>query len=622
LSLQCATDCALSGKLLPHRATKGQEESIEDLGFAAFPLYRSNILLWNVLIISTTTLGAVVYLDRESDSIPRRATQKNMPTFAAIDIGSNSCRLKIAKVVAHRLRTLAEDREVTRLGASVFESGLVSPEAMAATLRALKRFQRVVQLHGVDQIRVVATAAVRDARNAAAFQAWVKAETGWTLEIISGLEEGRLIHLGVMAGGAMGPEPGVGGKVLLVDLGGGSCEITLSEHKRIKETISVPLGAVRLTEEFLSAAPAPPEGLARMRQWIGRELRRAHKKIQPAGVSLAIATSGTAAALSDACAGGGKSANGKAVKGSGKPSGKSVGKMVDRLNQAQMAGLGRAGAGMAPTREVRKLAAKLAKMTLPEREAVPGIGPRRAEIIVAGAEVFAELLSSFGLEGFRYSPLGLRDGILAQMLAEQDARATAHREFEQERWESVLATARRYGVDPRRAEPVRAHVLQLFRELKALHQLPAEYEIWLAAAAMLRETGKFINHQGHHRHTQYIISSSEIYGYTQLQRTMVSAIARYLGKSRPQPGDRALRNIPGEEHMRVHRAVVLLRLAEALNQDRASDVLRVGVKLYPKRVYLEVEQGRTGGELELWSLRKEANYFREVFGRELFATLK
>jgi exopolyphosphatase/guanosine-5'-triphosphate,3'-diphosphate pyrophosphatase len=274
-----------------------------------------------------------------------------------------------------------------------------------------------------------------------------------------------------------------------------------------------------------------------------------------------------------------------------------------------------------PARAVRTLSKLLAKMTLPEREAVPGIGPRRAEIIVAGAEVYAELLDSFGLAGFRYSPLGLRDGILAQMLAEQDARTTAHREFEHERWESVLATARRYGVDPKQAEPVRAHAVQLYRELKALHELPAEYESWLAAAAMLRDTGKFINHQGHHRHSQYIVSSSEIYGLGQVQRTLVSAIARYLGKSRPQPGDRALRNIPAEEHKNVHRAVVLLRLAVALNQDRASDVLRVAVKVYPKRVYLEIEPGRTGAELELWSLRKEADYFREVFGRELFATL-
>jgi len=526
-----------------------------------------------------------------------------MPTFAAVDIGSNSCRLKIARAQAHRLKTLAEDREVTRLGASVFDTGLISPEAMAATLRALKRFQRAVQAHGVDRIRVAATSAMRDARNAAAFQAWVKAETGWNMEIISGLEEGRLIHLGVVGG-----EPGAGGRVLLLDLGGGSCELTLSEHKHIKETVSVPLGAVRLTEQFLATDPPPKDGLARMRQLIARELRRAHRRIQPGRLSLVIGTSGTAAALSEACL-----ASAKNGKLGGKKSGKSPAAHAQHRSNLL--------AGMVPTRAVRKLAAKLAKMSLPERESVPGIGPRRAEIIVAGTQVFSEILETFALPGFRYSPLGLRDGILAQMFAEQDARAKAHREFEHERWESVLATARRYGVDPRQAEPVRAHAVQLFRELKSIHELSPEYESRLAAAAMLRDTGKFINHQGHHRHAQYIISSSEIYGYTQLQRTIVSAVARYLGKSRPQPGDRALRNIPAEEHKNVQRAVVLLRLAVALNQDRASDVVRVGVRVYPKRVYLELHAGRTGAELELWSLRKEAGYFREVFGRELFVTL-
>jgi exopolyphosphatase/guanosine-5'-triphosphate,3'-diphosphate pyrophosphatase len=215
----------------------------------------------------------------------------------------------------------------------------------------------------------------------------------------------------------------------------------------------------------------------------------------------------------------------------------------------------------------------------------------------------------------------LRDGILAQMLAAQDDRAAAHRQFEIERWESVVSTAQRYGVDMRHAEPVRAHVVQLFRDLKSLHRLPPDYEDWLAAAAVLRDTGKFINHQGHHRHTQYIVSMSELYGFTQVQRTLVSAIARYLGKSRPQPNDRALRNIPADQHKSVERAVVLLRLAVALNQDRASDVLDVTARVYPKRVYLELEPGRTGAELELWSLRKEADYFREVFDRELFATL-
>jgi exopolyphosphatase/guanosine-5'-triphosphate,3'-diphosphate pyrophosphatase len=516
-----------------------------------------------------------------------------MPTFAAIDVGSNSCRLKIARVVSHQLKTVHEDREVTRLGSSVFDSGLVSPDAMAATLRALKRFQRAVQSHGVDQLRIAATSAMRDARNAPAFQAWVKAETGWNMEIISGLEEGRLIHRGIMQ-----TEPGVGGRVLLVDLGGGSCEITLSEHKRIRETVSMPLGAVRLTEEFLQEDPPPSDGIKRMRQLIGRELRRAHRRINAGQVPVVIATSGTAAALSET------------VAAARKPGSKSTSRKSAKNT-----------VGFTPAKEVRKLAARLTKMTLPEREAIPGIGPRRAEIIVAGAQVFAELLESFDLNGFRYSPLGLRDGILAQMLAEQDARAAVHRELEHERWQSVLATAKRYGVDPRQSEPVRTHALQLYRDLKPMHELPSEYEGWLSAAAVLRDTGKFVNHQGHHRHTQYIISSSEMYGYTQVQRTIVSALARYLGKSRPQPGDRALRNIPTEEHKNVRRAILLLRLAVALNQDRASDVLRFVARVYPKRIYLEVQPGRTGAELELWSLRKEADYFREVFGRELFVAL-
>ena len=551
-----------------------------------------------------------------------------MPTFAAIDIGSNSCRLKIARVAAHHLKTLHEDREVTRLGASVFECGLISPQAMDATLQALKRFQRAVQSRGVDQIRVVATSAMRDARNGAVFQERVKTETGWDMEIISGLEEARLIHLGVMGSGEgqaeLEFEPDAASRVLLIDLGGGSCEITLSERKRIQETVSVPLGAVRLSEEFLPSDPAPAEGLARMKQLIARELSKAQDRIQPGKVSQVIGTSGTAAALSDAFAAAAEEETAKEVKLPEKLKKKVAGKSIGRAIQALMvsqAPVTVATAGLVPAQEVRRLADELVPMSLAERVAVEGIGPRRAEIIVAGAQVFAELLESFGLEGFRYSPLGLRDGILAQMLAEQDARATAHREFEQQRWESVLATARRYGVDLRHAEPVRVHAMQLFRALQPLHQLPPEYENWLAAAAILRNTGKFINYQGHHRHTQYVISSSEIYGYTPLQRTLVSAIARYLGKSRPQPGDRALRNIPAEEHQRVQRAVVLLRLAVALNQDRASDVLRVTIKVYPKRVYLELHPGRSGAELEMWSLRKEADYFLEVFGRELFCTL-
>ncbi|HTV82215.1 MAG TPA: Ppx/GppA phosphatase family protein [Acidobacteriaceae bacterium] len=510
-----------------------------------------------------------------------------MQTYAAIDIGSNSCRLKIGRVVQHRLRTVHEDREVTRLGASVFESGIVSPEAMAATLKTLKRFNRAVQTHGTDRVRVVATSAMRDARNSRAFLAWVRDETGWDVEIISGLEEARLIHRGVVEN-----ETGAGGRCLLVDLGGGSCEVTLSEHKRIRETISLPLGAVRLTQDFLRSDVPGKQDIARLRQFIARELRRARRRVDAAGVRLTIATSGTAAALADAS--------------------RALGKGKGR----------RGGRDLAAAVTVRRLAAKLTKMKNAERAMVPGIGPRRSEIIVAGAHVYADLLECFGLPGFRYSPLGLRDGMLAQMLAEQDPRASLHREFERERWQAVEEACRRYGIDPRQAEPVRQHAAQLFHDLAGVHELPAEYQTWLEAAALLRDIGKFLNHQGYHRHAQYIIANSELYGFTPQQRVVTSAIARYLGKSRPAPEGRTMRQVPPEEYEHVRRAVVLLRLAVALNQDRASDVLQVRVRVYPKRVLLELLPGRTGAGLELWSLRKEANYFRDVFGRDLFVALE
>ncbi len=518
-----------------------------------------------------------------------------MQTYAAIDIGSNSCRLKIARVVQHRLKVLHEDREVTRLGASVFESGLISPQAMADTLATLKRFYRAVQEFGANQVRAVATSAMRDARNARAFLAWIRDETGWEVEIISGLEEGRLIHSGVMNG-----EESAGGHCLLIDVGGGSCEISLSEHRRIKDTVSLPLGAVRLTEEFLLSDPPEPAEIARMKQFIARELRRAERRNIASLVKTVIATSGTAAALAEASKSLIKT---RATKAAGKSAVK-----VDP--------------NLIPTRSVRRMAEKLTKMDDAARAAIPGIGPKRSEIIVAGAHVFADVLERLALPGFCYSPMGLRDGILAQMLAERDARAPVHEVYERERWEGVFETCLRYGVDPRTAEPVCNHATQLFRDLQKVHELSPEYLVWLRAAAILRDIGKFMNYQGHHRHAQYIIANSELYGFTPYQRALTSAIARYLGKSQPIASGRTMRQIQPADHEPVRRAVVLLRLAVALNQDRASDVLRVNVGVYPKRVILSLTPGRTGAELELWSLRKEADYFFEVFRRELLVTLE
>ena len=221
-----------------------------------------------------------------------------MPTFAAIDIGSNSVRLKIARLTRHRLHTIDEDREVTRLGEHVFRTGLLSPEAMSDTIKVLRRFHRAVQKTGADTIRIVATSALRDARNSNAFLEWVRSVTGWKVEIISGLEEARLIHLGLVSNLRINATP-----VLMIDLGGGSCELTISSKGHIRETVSLPLGAVRLTNEFLRHDPPRKSELRRLRAFVEREIGRVAGRSFWTRPKAVIATSGTAASLAAVCYG-------------------------------------------------------------------------------------------------------------------------------------------------------------------------------------------------------------------------------------------------------------------------------------------------------------------------------
>jgi exopolyphosphatase/guanosine-5'-triphosphate,3'-diphosphate pyrophosphatase len=503
-----------------------------------------------------------------------------MPTFAAVDVGSNSVRLKIAKLRRGRLETVHEDREVTRLGQSVFRGGLLEPKAIAQTVKVLSRFHRSATSIGVDRVRVVATSALRDARNASSFLEWVRSATGWRPEIISGIEEGRLIHLGVLSNAKVNSSP-----LLLIDLGGGSCELTVSVDGQIRSMVSLPLGAVRLTEEFIQNDPPKKKELERMRQFIAEETGRWEQRIRQRGMKMAIATSGTAETLAALAAN---------LNGTG----------AGRKNYVSHAAMSR-------------IVRELTKRNLAQRRTLQGLGPRRAEIIIAGATVYHELVERFDLPGFSYSPLGLRDGMLAQMAAEFDHHTALGKRIETERHAALTESAKHYGADMKYAEHVRDLALSLFRQLKSVHRLPPEYEEWLSGAAMLQEVGSFINRSGRHRHAYYIIANSEMYGFTTEQRRLIAAIARYVGKSRPSPEDRALRLLPVTDRQSVPRAVVLLRLARALNQGRKSAVTGVRAHVRDSGVQFQLDTKRGGAELEVWSLLKEKSYFREVFGREL-----
>src|SRR5580658_1931142 len=506
-----------------------------------------------------------------------------MPTFAAVDIGSNSVRLKIARLAGRRLRPIHEDREVTRLGEGVFRSGFLTPESMAETVKVLRRFHRAAQQVVTDTVRVVATSALRDARNSQAFLEWVRSATGWRVEIISGVEEARLIHLGLVSGPRVDRLP-----TLMIDLGGGSCELTVSAKGQIRDTVSLPLGAVRLTDEFLKHDPPRKGELKRLRGFVTREVNRIAPRIVAARVKNAIATSGTAAALAA---------------------------VADNLSSNR-----RNHRLLVSSAEMTRIAKRLARLPVADRRKIEGIGPRRAEIVVAGAMVYHALVEHCHLRGFRYSPLGLRDGLLAQMAAEYDHTTRSGKQIESERWDSLRAAVSHYRVDMDHALHVRASAMQLFAALKSVHSLPAEYEEWLSAAAMLYEVGDFVNRNGRHRHAYYIISNSEILGYTPEQRRIIAAIARYLGKSRPATGDAPIKALPPEDQECVLKASLLLRLARALNLSRTAAIRTARIRLHEGEVKLTlVTKQRSSVDLELWAVEKEQSYFREVFGRELSA---
>ena len=348
-----------------------------------------------------------------------------MPTLAAVDIGSNSVRLKIARLKGRRLETLHDDREVTRLGDPVFREGIISPEVMADTVKVLRRFHRAVQAAGTDLVRVVGTSALRDARNSQAFLEWVRSATGWTVEIISGIEEARLIHLGIVSSSPRMTSS----DALMMDLGGGSCELTLSSKAHIRETVSLPLGAVRLTKNSCimilrarrnSAAcvasssarsdASPLESSAHVLPW----------SLPPPAPPRPSLPHWTA---------------------------------LDKARRSRWRGLARA---------MSAIAKKLARLSLDQRRKLFRSWPRRAEIIIAGATVYSELLNRCSLQGFRYSPLGLRDGLLQQMAADYDRSTRSGKQIESEREDSMRSAVEHYRVDLDHVLNVRKAAMQLF----------------------------------------------------------------------------------------------------------------------------------------------------------------
>ena len=307
-----------------------------------------------------------------------------MPRYAAIDVGSNSIRLLVAAVDSKgRFETLTSDRQVVRLGTGVFRDGKLSDSSMDLACRVLERMTSEYRDFKVEAVKAVGTSALRDASNQVEFVARASAIMRTPLYVISGVEEARLVQVGVQA-----RWPHLRKPVLIVDIGGGSAQLILSENGRLVDAFSTQLGAVRLTELYLKSDPPDAREIARLQKHVRDRLAGPLERFGHGNVHRMIATSSTAAAV------------------------------VCAVNEIKRSKRDDADTLAASSKQVRDLFQRVSSIDLEGRASVTGVGPRRAEIIVAGVAVLSEIMDALGLSKLHYSIAGVRDGVVADLAAQ------------------------------------------------------------------------------------------------------------------------------------------------------------------------------------------------------------
>lgn len=460
-----------------------------------------------------------------------------MANYGAVDIGSNSIRMQAAEVGAGGpVRILAEDRHVTRLGDSVFGEGRINDQALELTIDVLSRMAKTLAEHGVEKVRAVATSAVRDARNQNEFLAAALTALGNDVDVISGQEESRLIHLG-----------------------GGSAELIQGHHGHWKAAFSKPLGAVRLTRTFLKDDPPTERHLRQLDEYIEEKLRPVVEAFGSDRSRRTIATAATASAV--VCA-------------------------AHRVPRSRRELVDRARISKA---QLGRLYANLSRRGLEERRLTPGIGPRRAEVIIAGCAVLRRILDDFGLPSLYYSRAGLRDGLIAD-LAQADAEARSSR-LDDDRRRVVRDLARHYGVPLK----VAAMAVTLFESLQPLHELPGSAGRYLEAAAYLHDIGHFVSDSRHHKHSYYLVANSDLAGFTARERMLVANLCRYHRKALPSPNHDNFKALTDDDKRMVERLIPALRLADSLDRSREQRVSDVRVRVRRSRVELQLRRIRGSG---------------------------
>ena len=483
--------------------------------------------------------------------VPDTESPEGLRRVAAIDIGTNSIHLLVAAVdpVLHTFSIVVAEKSTTRLGERVPETGELSPASIERAFRALRQYRDLAVSHGVEKIVTAATSAVREAPNGREFLVALQEQLGLEVDLVSGAEEARLIYLGVLSGMSFGATPH-----LIIDIGGGSTELILADRHDARALTSTRIGAVRLQREFCDDDPLPALRRSFLEAYIQGALDPAadevRRHLQPGERPLMVGTSGTAMALAAL-----------AAAEDERPPLRLQGYRLsrDRLDQ---------------------LVSRLVGMTLEERRALGPINERRAEIIVPGALILQTAMAMFQARELVICERALREGLIVDWMFRADLLGDSFSFQSTIRRRTVLHLARRYGVDPARAERVAGHALSLYDQTRGLlHHDQGHGRGLLWAAAQLHACGKHVNVSAYHKHTWYLIRHGELLGYTEDEHLMVAAIARYHRRSLPKKRHESWQLIleRGDRRL-VHAMALLLRLAVALDRRPAEVIAGVRVR--------------------------------------------
>ena len=453
-------------------------------------------------------------------------------TLAAIDIGTNSIHLVVARPVGgDRFETLTREREVVRLGSGGGDMKLLTEDAVDRGLACLTRMKGLAD--GFDAtLRAVATSAVREAANARQFIDRAASEAGVPVEVISGFEEARLIHLGVLQA-----VPVFDRRVLLVDIGGGSTELLIGECGETIAARSLKVGAVRLTDRFFPGGKIADGAVNACRDHVRSMIEHFHREITTHGFEVAVASSGTAETVARIA---------HAVTGS------------EPLRTYNCFEVERAA--------LDDVLARLVKhRTAAARTKVPGLEAHRADIIVAGAVILTTIAETFDVASFVFSEAALREGVLLDTMSRRRGGSEVHHLRDVSR-RSIRQLVDRCDDDPAHSIHVAGLAVALFDAIPELRSLGPSAREYLEAGALLANVGLVVAHSQHHLHAYYVIRNSELAGLTDNEIEVIAQIARYHRKSEPKQSHQPFAALSANDQRLVRSLAAVLRVAIGLDR--------------------------------------------------------